>query len=779
MSIILKIAKNELRNLFYSPVAWFLAIIFLIQCAYFYMSALYPIAITQDAIFQNVPNPMTYFGGNLTGAIFLVKDGVINNVFQNLYLFIPLLTMGLLSREVNSGTIKLLYSSPIKIRQLVLGKYLAVMGYNLVLLGILGFFIVSGFFHIKSMDIGLLLSAELGFYLLVCAYSAIGLFMSSLSTYQIVSGIATFTTFFILSRIGALWQQYDFVRDLTWFLSIAGRTESMLRGLITTKDVLYFLIVIGMFLSFTLFRLKGQRESRPWGIKALRYFSVIVVGVLLGYVTSRPTLVGYLDTTAPQSNTIAVNTQKILKETGKEPMEITLYGNLFGEGLQMGLPVARNLYLSTLWEPYLRFKPDINFKYAYYYDKGKWSDSAIYKVYPHKTLKQIAGVIAGMQELDSSIFMPPEDIRKKTDPDAENLRLFMTVKYKGDSVNLRTYNDSYFWPKQQEIASKLKRLVEGNIPKIYYLTGDLERNIHKRGEREYSVQSLEKGFRESLLNQGFNVDTLSLEKQDIPSNATGIVLADPKTALRPVTLDKLKAYISKGGNLLILGEPGKQAILNPVLSQLGVQLRNGQLVQINKEETPDKVVPYITDDGLRIAPPGGGNLKYKHERKINDTAFVNMMAGAAALSFTENGSFSIMPLLKTYRKEVWLKTGHLVSDSVPPVFNQKEGDIKEPSFVTAVQLTRQINNHQQKIIVCGDADFMSNVRSGSNVFGNVFYSWFDEYNYPVFIPELVFNDKLLAISAPTARVFKMVYVWVLPGLVLLAAIVLLVRRKRK
>ncbi len=80
--------------------------------------------------------------------------------------------------------------------------------------------------------------------------------MSSLTIYQIVSALATFLTFYVLSEIGKLWQQYDLVRDLTWFFSIRGRTEKMIRGLITTRDVMYYLLIIFMFVSFTMLRIK-------------------------------------------------------------------------------------------------------------------------------------------------------------------------------------------------------------------------------------------------------------------------------------------------------------------------------------------------------------------------------------------------------------------------------------------------------------------------------------------------------------------------------------------
>ncbi|MDR6786107.1 ABC-2 type transport system permease protein [Pedobacter africanus] len=783
MKIIFKIAKNEVRNLVYSPVAWFLVIVFLVQCAIFYAEPITMGSMLQEILSKNNPK-FKQFPSALTAPLFLSETGVFAKALQNLFLFIPLLTMGILSREVNSGTIKLLYSSPIRLRDLVLGKYLALMCYSLVLVGILCIFMVSGAFQIKSIDYPVLLSATLGFYLLACAYSAIGLFMSSLSNYQIISAIGTFMVLFILGRIGGFWQQYDFVRDLTYFLSIAGRTAKMMAGLITTKDVIYFVVVVYMFLGFTLFKLKGGREAKPWTIKALRYIGVVISGVLIGYVSSRPALTGYLDVTVGKINTIHPRSQKILARMGDNaPLEVTLYTNLLGSGAQRGMPVGRNPYLTTLWESFLRFKPDIQFKYVYYYyNDGSLDNRQYYKAYPGKTEKQIAGITAKQINVDSAMFMPPAEIRKIIDPNLENGRVFMQLRYKDKKVNLRTFDDSYFWPDETHVDDALKLLIGDKGPKIYFLSGNLERSIHKTGEREYSGIAIDKGSRNALINHGFDTDTLSLDSRDIPADADILVIADPKTNLSQATEEKVEQYIDKGGNLLIFGEPRKQGVLNPLLGHLGVQFRNGTLVELSKNETPDKVIPYVTATGANLAEESK-LLQWKEalrKKATEDDTVTVPMPGAMALSYAINGPFTISPLLETRPNKTWLKIGSMVLDSVAPVFNPREGDVKASSFITAVQLTRQINNKQQRIIVCGDADFTSNMRMTNNSFRNAFYSWMAYGIYPQYLPRRIdVKDNLLLISHRTGKTLKIIYIWVLPGLLLLGGGLLLIRRKRK
>ncbi|MDO6430069.1 Gldg family protein [Flavitalea sp. BT771] len=783
-----KIAKNELRNMFYSPVAWFLTLIFLIQCAIYYSAALGPYAVWQDILLRNNPKWKNFGDTSLTMAFFLGQDGLLANVLQNVYLFIPLLTMGLISREINNGSIKLLYSSPVKLKQVVFGKFLAVLVYNLVLAAVLGLFIATTAVTVKSIDGGLLLSAMLGFYLMVCAYSAIGLFMSSLTTYQIVSAISTFTIIFILSHIGSLWQKYDFVRDLTYFLSLQGRTAKMVGGLITTKDVFYFLIIMCMFLAFTILRLQGDRETRPWWIKAGRYALVAVSGLLIGYVSSRPRLTGYWDTTACNVNTIHPRTQNILRQLEDGPLEVTLYTNLLDMGTAVrGVPEARNLYLSQLWDQYLRFKPDIVFKYEYYYDYDPvfnyyyagTTDSMVYKNFPGKTLKEIASEMATGADQDISLFKSPEEMHKEIDLDPEGYRLVMRLKYKGRTEFVRTFDDPDFWPSEVNLNAAFKRLLQASLPRVAFVTGGLERNIYKTGEREFQRHSLAKAERVALINIGFVSDTINLSTQDIPSNITTVVLADPKVDLTPLEIVKLKKYIAGGGNMLINGEPGKQQVLNPLLRELNIQLMPGQIIQPSFNETPEKVQPYLTPAAAYLSEDKT-LTKFKRLLLSHDTDDTLKIStpGVTAVSFKDS-LFRISPLMLTSDNVSWLKEGKLVLDSAAPVFATEEGDVRG-SFATGLQLTRKISNKEQRILVFGDVDFMCNMRVAQSMYFLIScYSWLSDNQFPIYTPRPSAEDNLLYIGPKGAAALRIVYIWIVPALILLAGTIILIRRKRK
>lgn len=769
MKLIFKIAKTELKNLFYSPIAWFLIIAFMVTCAMVYMGM-----VDSNAQTQEMGGMGLEYMRNLTSRIFTGRGGLFNTVMQNLYLFMPLLTMGLISREINAGTIKLLYSSPVKIRDIVFGKYLAMMIYSLILVAIVGIFMIAGYFHVVALDSGMLLSSAIGLYLLLCAYAAIGLFMSSLTTYQVVAAISTFMMIGILSYIGEMWQEIDFVRDLAYFLSLSGRTGHMLNGLLTTKDIIYFIVIVYIFLGLTIFKLTAGRESKPFAVKAGRYAFIIVSALAIGYISSRPMMTGYVDTTRNQKMTLTPNAQKIIKQLGKDELEVTLYNNLLDNFNWMGFPAQRNSYLS-IWEPYTRFKPDMSFKYVSYYDTV-YNNKSLEMQYPGKNLKQMAELQAKNFRVDLDMFKSPAEIHKIINLTPENNRFVMHLKYKGKATFLRVFDDQQMYPGETEVAAAFKRLMSVKLPKISFLKGNLERDITKNSERDYQILANMSTFRYSLINQGFDTDTLSLETQDIPADVSAIVIADPKTALSGITLSKVEQFIAKGGNVLINGEPGKQHILNPLLQKLGVQLMGGSIVQQEKDLPQNLAQSNITAFATGFT---------KNLANSRDDSTVVTMPGATGISFVANGPFKITPLLETNEKKGWLKKNSYVLDSAAVKFSGAEGDIQQ-SFPTVVALTRTINGKEQRIVVSGDADFMSTaelkrygIKNCNFIFNTALFSWLSYGEFPIDTSRPESKDKRMKVSTEQVKFQKIVFIWILPAIVLAFAAVLLIRRKRK
>lgn len=781
MKLILKIARTEIRNLFFSPVAWFLALIFMVICAIYYSETIAMMANYQDSLLKTNPN-FKGFPFAITGGLFMnvSENGFIGNIFSNLYLFIPLLTMGLINREFNNGTVKLLYSSPVQLNQIVWGKYLAIMAYNMFLLTIMLMFMIVGAFSIKDIDYGHLLSGLLAFYLVVCAYTAIGMFMSSITNYQIVSAIATFILLYALQRIGGLWQNYDFVRDLTYFMSISGRAERMVAGLVTTRDVMYYVLIAYMFVAFSYLSLRHGRELVSKSVKVARYLFVFVTVMVVGYLSSRPGYIGYWDATRIKINTINEVTQDIIRNMQDEPLEVILYTNLFdpGMGFHNTKPANRNKYIWGFWDPYMRFKPNMNFKYVLYYDV-KDGDSAVYRQMPNMTLDSIAKEYAKMYEVDLDRFLPPAAIRKQIDLNAENMRAVMKLTYKGKSIYLRTYEDAKYWPDEDHVAAALKRLATDSIPKVYASVGNLERSIHKKGEREYNLFTIEKLSRSALINNGFEIDTINLNEKDVPADANVLLLADPKTELNQAVRSRVQQYMDKGGNMLISGEPGKQHVLNPVIRSTGTSLMPGTLVQISKDETPDKVMPYMTYDYTWLITPFSTRMQQIRKSIGKGDSLYSLNPGAAGVSYADSGFRMHRMWVTVPERKVWAKAGQLVTDSTAPVFTASEGDYRLDSFNVAVALERKVGDKAQRIVLTGDADYLSTVRHFLHFSGEDYLKWMVHESYPISFDMKDVKDNLLTITLTAATTQKLILVWILPAALLILGSVILLRRKRQ
>ena len=408
MKSVINIARTELQTLFYSPVAWFIIVIFTFQSSLGFTTVLESWVKYYEQGYKLAGVSMDVFANMQTGLFF--------NVLSYLYLYIPLLTMGVMSREFASGSIKLLYSSPVTNTQIILGKYLAMMMYGLVLVGILLVYVTVGWLFVANFELPAVLMGVLGIYLLICAYAAIGLFMSSLTSYQVVAAMGTLAVLAILNYVGGLWQNIEFVRDITYWLSIGGRAFYFLIGLFVSEDFLYFLIVMTLFLMLAIIRLQSVRQKSRWTASWGKYIGVVGMALLLGYATSRPKLMTFYDATSTKSNTLTPNSQEVIKKL-KGDLTITTYTNILDDkNLWIALPNVVNADL-VRFRQYVRFKPETKMKYVYYYDT--LSNPGLEKRYPKMTDKQRMEKILEINEMSAKRVKPPSAIRQEIDLSSE------------------------------------------------------------------------------------------------------------------------------------------------------------------------------------------------------------------------------------------------------------------------------------------------------------------------------------------------------------------------
>lgn len=224
------IAKKEIKSFFDSLMAYIMIVLFLGFSGFF--TWLYG----ADVFFVNQASLQSFFG----------------IAYWTLFFFIPALTMKLIAEEKKTGTIELLLTKPVNDWQIVTGKFLATLILIIVALALtLPYYITV--WNIGPIDHGAVISGYLGLILMSGAYISIGIFASSITNNQIVSFLlAMFIGIFFHVIFDVLASNFTgFMGNILSTLSVSTHFESISRGVIDSKDIIYFLSIIflGLFSS--------------------------------------------------------------------------------------------------------------------------------------------------------------------------------------------------------------------------------------------------------------------------------------------------------------------------------------------------------------------------------------------------------------------------------------------------------------------------------------------------------------------------------------------------
>ena len=247
--MIFSIAAREIRSLFLSPLAWAILAVTLFILAYLFLSQIEAYILLQPrlAALQGAPG---------------VSDIVVAPLFADaavvLLLITPLVTMRTLSEERRSRTLSLLLSAPVSMTEIILGKYLGVLAFFLILIGMLTLMPLS-LLAGTDLDLGKLAAGLLGLTLVVAAFAAIGLFMSSLTEQPTVAAVTTFGLLLLLWILDWAGNIGLDSTNLMAYLSMLRHYEPLLKGLFNSTDVAYYLLVIILFLGFSIRRLDATR----------------------------------------------------------------------------------------------------------------------------------------------------------------------------------------------------------------------------------------------------------------------------------------------------------------------------------------------------------------------------------------------------------------------------------------------------------------------------------------------------------------------------------------
>lgn len=242
------IARHEWRRLFNGPLAWMvLATVQFFAALFFFV------------LLARFLEPAGWASGRgLSGS---VVPGTLQLAAVVLLLMSPFLTMRLVSEERRLGTLPMLLSAPLTLSELVLGKFLGTLAFlctALALVALMPLALLLG----TGLDLGQLAAGLLGLVLLLSAFTAIGLFISTLTSQPAVAAAGSFATLFLLWIIHVAGQgSGERAAALISYLSLLRHFEYLLDGWFRSTDVIYYLVLTGLFLALSVWRLDTLRAG--------------------------------------------------------------------------------------------------------------------------------------------------------------------------------------------------------------------------------------------------------------------------------------------------------------------------------------------------------------------------------------------------------------------------------------------------------------------------------------------------------------------------------------
>ena len=503
---------------------------------------------------------ITQFFGSITGTmvsvVFLIVAGLflwvfsgnynipdggyasLNGLFEIapwIYLFlIPAVTMRMFSDEKRSGTMELLLTRPVSEIRLIFAKFLAAL--FVVLLTLLPTLIY--FYSVYSLgnpvgcvDTGATWGSYTGLLLLAVIYLTIGLFTSSFTDNQVVAFIlAVFICFFWYSG-------FDFIARLPFYpvisakissLGIDAHYESVSRGVVDSRDLLYFILMAGFFILITRIVLEWKRRPVK---RSVRHF-LVYISVLLIITWISDSSFFRLDLTSEKRYTLSDQMHQLLKKVNV-PVEAEL---LLAGDLPPGFIKLQSAALEKLHDIRIYSGQPFNIHTT---DPYEVDDKKKYLEYLQ------------------SMGIAPVNLRINTDRGVSNKTVFPTLILRGGgneiAINLLK-NDPFLRDEENlnrsaelleyEFARGLTLLFQDKRENVAFLTGNNE--LEEIQVRDISAN----------LSESFNIQRISVDRLlAVPDSFRSLVIANPTKPFSERDKFAVDQYLMRGGRILWLIDP--------------------------------------------------------------------------------------------------------------------------------------------------------------------------------------------------------------------------------
>lgn len=338
----------------------------------------------------------------------------------------------------------------------------------------------------------------------------------------------------------------------------------------------------------------------------------------------------------------------------------------------------------------------------------------------------------------------------------------LVVSYQGRAEHVQVQAE-------EALTNALQRVARSGERWLVFVTGHGERKA--LGEANHDLGTWGK----QLEKRGYKIQTLNLAQEGaIPDNTSVLVIAGPRVDYLPSEAALLRDYLHKGGNLLWLSDPGPDHGLRTLAEDLDVEFLPGVVV--------DPVTRAFGIDSPAVALVTG----YRAHPVTRDFDLLTLFPVATALQVDAGDEWRAESLLST-GPQAWAETGELAGD-----VTYTEGEDTQGPLDIAVTLERDLDpedgenpgtgHRVQRVLVAGDGDFLSNafLGNGGNLdLGLNMVTWLASDDSLLSIPARTAPDLHLALSRTAMAVIGLGFLLVFPGLLLMAGVVVWLRRRRR
>ncbi len=354
------------------------------------------------------------------------------------------------------------------------------------------------------------------------------------------------------------------------------------------------------------------------------------------------------------------------------------------------------------------------------------------------------------------VFVNPEQHPERVRELGIRLSGELLLEYEGRSETLREINE-------QALSNAIQRLVQQKTHWIAPLSGHGERSLS--GAANFDLGD----FGKELKSKGFQLQSLDIvTASEIPSNTSLLVIASPRVSYLPSEVMQITDFVAQGGNLLWLVDPGGLHGLEPLAKELGISFLPGTVVDANARSMN------IQDPAVALVP------KYPQHPATQGFELLTVYPHAVAISVGDT-QWKTTPLLTTLPQS-WNETGPIKGEVSR---DQALGEQAGPLHI-GVALVRDIADkipaRQQRILVVGDGDFLSNAylgNAGNLNLGLNLIRWLTSDEQLLNIPAKVAPDLSLNLSRAATLMIGFGFLVVLPLGLIATGITIWWRRRRR